>query len=127
MQWKPETWPLVGRLVGLAQRYGHDECGHYAAALTYYGLLSVFPLMLLALSVAGVVLSHAGKEEILSLIERLARGIPGLGPLIGKNISAVIRGSGIAAVVGVVGIVWGGTGAIAAARAASALRTGARW
>jgi YihY family inner membrane protein len=120
MQWKPETWPLVGRFVRLAQRYGRDECGHYAAALTYYGLLSVFPLMLLALSVAGIVLAHAGQREILSLIERLARGIPGLGPLIGKNISAVIRGRGIAAVIGVIGIIWGGTGAIAAARAALA-------
>jgi YihY family inner membrane protein len=117
---KPETWPFVGGLVRLAQRYGRDECGHYAAALTYYGLLSVFPLMLLALAVAGAVLSHAGHEEILSLIEQLARGIPGLGPLIGRNINAVIRGSGIAAVVGIVGIIWGGTGAIAATRAALA-------
>jgi membrane protein len=33
----------------------HDQLTHHAAALTYYGLMSLFPVVLLALSLLGVV------------------------------------------------------------------------
>jgi membrane protein len=39
--------------VSVATRYSADDCGSYAAALTYYVFLSIFPLLLVAASVLG--------------------------------------------------------------------------
>ena len=115
---KPDTWPAVRQILEIHRRYGKDSGPHFAAALTYYAILSVFPLLLLALALAGYVLADAGREDAARLADRLARDVPGLGPLIGRDVEAVIRRRGLAGLIGIAGIVWGGTGGIAATREA---------
>lgn len=115
---KPDTWPGVRQILDIQRRYGKDSGPHFAAALTFYAILSVFPLLLLALAVAGYVLADAGREDVARLAERLARDVPGLGPLIGRNVESIISRRGTAGLVGIAGIVWGGTGGIAATREA---------
>lgn len=90
-------------------RYGEDGGGYLAAALTYYGFLSIFPLLLLALAGVGFVLAGDLQAQR-QWAERLSESIPGLGPLIGENLRSIVEQRGGAGVIGLVGLVWSGTG-----------------
>jgi Virulence factor BrkB len=50
----------AGRWAGfgyaVVRKYGDDQAGHYAALLAYYTFLSVFPLLLVLVSVLGIAL-----------------------------------------------------------------------
>lgn len=86
-----------------------------AAALTYYAFVSIFPLLLLALSVIGFLLS--GNETAQrEWTTRLTGSIPGLGDLIARNIRAVVDGRATAGVVALFGLLWSGMGIVGAAR-----------
>jgi len=42
----------------VVKKYGDDQAGHQAALITYYGFLSLFPLLLVATSVIDLVAQH---------------------------------------------------------------------
>jgi YihY family inner membrane protein len=92
------------------RRFSAGEGSYLAANVTYYGFLSLFPLLLLALSVTGFVLAGdlAAQQRWAA---RLAATIPGIGPLIGRNLQAVVRHRAGSGVIGLAGLLWTGTGA----------------
>lgn len=91
-----------------------DDRGPYLAALiTYYAFLSLFPLLLLFFSIAGFLLQ--GNGELRHDIEQTAlKKLPGIGPHLHIE---TFHGSGPALVIGVLGTVYGGLGAMQAAQA----------
>ncbi|MBI2237542.1 MAG: YihY/virulence factor BrkB family protein [Actinobacteria bacterium] len=91
------------------RRASEDSVGTLAAALTYSAFLSLFPLVLLGLSAVGFLLAgdRAAQRE---WVDRLSGAIPGLGPLVGRNIEAVVDGRAGTGVVGLLGAVWTATG-----------------
>lgn len=95
--------------VSVHRRASEDSVGTLAAALTYAAFLSLFPLILLGLSVVGFLLSgdRATQRE---WVERLTGTIPGLGPLVGRNIGAVVDGRAGTGILGLLGVVWTATG-----------------
>src|SRR5438093_3768364 len=80
---------LVSGALWVNARYGEDGGGYLAAAMTYYGFLSLFPLILVALSAIGFVLAHDPSAQS-RWSSQLAGSVPGLGPLIGQNIDAIV-------------------------------------
>ena len=55
--WKKNTIPLFKRTF---TAFGNDECSRLAASLAYYAVFSIFPLMLLLISVLGFWLRFQG-------------------------------------------------------------------
>lgn len=107
--------PLVRLVRDVASRSGRENGGQMAAALTYYAFLSIFPLLLLALSVAGFALS--GNEVAQRRwVERLTSAIPGLGDLIERNLRAVVEGRTAGGILAALGLLWSGMGIVGAAR-----------
>jgi membrane protein len=106
--------PLVRRAMAVMQRFSEDDGNNMAAAIAYYGFLSLFPLLLLALSFIGFVLAGdiRGQSE---WVERLSEGIPGLGQIIGQNIRAVVEARGAVGLIALVGLAWTGAGIVTAA------------
>jgi YihY family inner membrane protein len=97
---------------GVIKKYGDDRGGYLAALIAYYGFLSVFPLLLVMVTVLGIVL--AGNHELQQKIVDSALGqFPIIGQQLEKNVSA-ITGNTVALVVGVVGSLWGAFGVTAA-------------
>jgi YihY family inner membrane protein len=96
------------------KKFGDDEAGKQAALIAYYGFFSLFPLMLVFVTVLGFVLgnnSHLKDEVVHSVISRF--------PVIGDQIKfGSLKGSGLALAVGIVGALWGGLGVVRAAQGA---------
>ncbi len=107
--------PPVDVARAVASRSGGDNGGQMAAALTYYAFVSLFPLLLLALSVIGFLLS--GNETAQrEWVTRLTASVPGLGSIIARNIRSVVDGRATAGVVALFGLLWTGMGMVGAAR-----------
>jgi YihY family inner membrane protein len=94
--------------VGVVKKFGDDEGGKHAALLAYYGFLSLFPLLLVFVTLLGYAL--AGDP---GLEQRIIRTAIAQFPVAGAQIRGSIRtieGSGVALLVGIVGTLWGGLG-----------------
>jgi YihY family inner membrane protein len=100
----------LGFPVAVVKKYGDDQGGHHAALLAYYGFFSLFPLLLVAVTVLGFLLQ--GDTE---LSDRIVNSAVGQFPVIGDDIGRAVeqgrlRGSGLALAVGVALALWGGLG-----------------
>jgi membrane protein len=99
---------IVARAFEVNDRFGADGGGYLAAAITYYAFFSLFPLLLLGASVAGFVLAGDPGAQ-LDLARKLAGSVPGLGPLLGDNVRALVDARGATGIVGLLGALWSGT------------------
>ncbi|MBK3575651.1 YihY/virulence factor BrkB family protein [Streptomyces sp. MBT65] len=106
------SWWAVLR--GTVKEFQNDELADRAAALTYYGVLSLFPALLVLVSLLGI----AGKsttQQVLDNIEKLAPS--SARNIIGDAVRQLHTTGGLGSVVAVVGIVvavWSASGYIAA-------------
>jgi YihY family inner membrane protein len=99
---------LLGFPFGVVKKYGDDQAGKHAALLAYYGFLSLFPLLLVFVTVLGYVLAN-DPELRQRVIDTLIEQFPVLGTQIQGSLRT-IQGSGIALVAGILGTLWGGLG-----------------
>lgn len=92
--------------------------GQYAAAITFFSFLALFPLLLLVAAVTGFVLhSHPGAEQ--TLYNHLTDNVPGpLGQTIKHSLQAAIASRTGIGVVGLVGVLLSGLGWIGNLRGA---------
>jgi YihY family inner membrane protein len=99
--------PWLGLPIAVVYKFTDDQGGYLAALITYYGFLSLFPLLLLAITVLGFLLSHDP-----SLRERILTSALRDFPLVGNQLGHIrtFRGSGAAVVVGLLGSAYGGLG-----------------
>ena len=104
------SWWGVLRRTG--KEFADDELPDRAAALTYYGMLALFPALLLLVSVLGLTGADA-TNQILGNLQKLA---PGQARTILHNAVEQLqrdRGvSGILAIVGLAGALWSASGYI---------------
>jgi membrane protein len=100
--------------LAVLRRAGEDRVGYLAATTTYYGFLSLFPLLLLAVSVLGFTLAGDPAAQA-EWAARLSGALPGLEGLVGRNIDAAIEARAAAGAIGLVGLLWSGLGATEAA------------
>jgi membrane protein len=110
-------WQLAKRSV---VSFYDDQCTHHAAALTYYALMSLFPTLLLAVSLLGLLGEFPATYE--AIINHLRKVVPAttLAPL-DTAVRAALRSKGTAAaglVLAVVTALYGTTGYLEAARRA---------
>ena len=96
------------------KKYGDDQAGNLAALLAYYGFFSVFPLLLVLVSVLGLVLRD-DQELQRRILESALRDFPVIGTQISRNIRG-ITGNSVALSIGIVGTLWGGLGVVRAAQ-----------
>jgi membrane protein len=84
--------------VAVLKKYGEDQGGQLAALMSYYGFLSMFPLLLVFVTILGFVL-----EGNPALKEQIVKGTLGKFPLIGDQLEHhSLSGSGAALAVGLV-------------------------
>jgi membrane protein len=97
-----------------------DQATHHAAALTYYALMSLFPTLLLGVSLLGLIGEYPGTYD--SIVSHLRDVVPAttLAP-IDDAVRAALKSKGTAAValaVSVLTVLYGATGYLEATRRA---------
>jgi membrane protein len=102
--------------LGLAvqKRYGADSAGYLTAVITYYAFFSLFPLLLLGLAVVGFILAGDPVAQG-DWVDSLTDTVPGLKPIIGENLDAIVDARAGVGIVALAGLLWTGTGLVEAA------------
>lgn len=90
------------------RKYSDDRGGYQCALITYYAFWSVFPLLLAAFTAATYIL--AGDQTAIGTVERHLGSYPIVGPAAKDLAGKSLKGSPIAIVVGVLGLLWGSQG-----------------
>ena len=103
-------------LVWTFQDFSKDNGTQWAAALSYYALMSIFPLMLAALSIAAAFVDV--NQAVSQGMELASSFLPSGQDTIRSTIQAVYASRGTASVVSILLLIWSGTGIFAVARQA---------
>jgi membrane protein len=109
----------LGVLKRTFTEFKEDNLTDWAAALTYYGVLAIFPALLALVSVLGLV----GESTTQSLIDNVEKAAPGPARDIAvsaiENLQKNSGAAGILFVVGLAGALWSASGYVAAFMRAS--------
>jgi membrane protein len=98
----------LGLPIAVAYKFLDDQGVYLAALIAYYGFLSLFPLLLLSVTILGFVLHHdPGLRE--RIVTSALSDFPVVGQQIRNDLTAY-RGSSLGLVVGIVGSLYGGLG-----------------
>jgi membrane protein len=101
------------------QQFKHDDVTDRAAALTYFGVLAIFPAALVLVSIVGLL----GPSAVQSLLDNLGKTTPGgVSTFLHDVVHQVQGGSGAASIGAIVGILvalWSASGYVAAFMRAS--------
>lgn len=115
---KPDNFqrrhPAFGFVIGVIKKYGDDQAGYKAALLTYYGYLSLFPLLLVATTVLQILAnSHIGLNT--DVLNAITGSSSVLGGQLSVHINSLHR-SGLALGIGLLFLLYGARGVAAAFR-----------
>ena len=98
--------------VAVIKKFGDDRASRLAALVSYYGFFSLFPLLLILVTVLGFVLS--GHDELRrQVMDAILRQFPELGRPIRDSLGS-LRGSGLGLLAGSAGLLWAGMGVMQA-------------
>ena len=110
-------WPLVDRVVRMQQHFVSVEAGQQAGAVTYFGFLSVFPILALAVFVVSWLsrIYEDAEETLATAINQVMPGLIGTGP--GQiSVEDIQRFTGLAGLLGLLGVLYAGLGWLRATR-----------
>ena len=94
---------------GVIKKYGDDNGGVLASNLAYSSFISIFPLLLILVTILDLIAKHdpSFKESVVK--DAVANQIPLIGQTLTNNVNAVQRSS-IGLIVGLLVLIWGVTG-----------------
>lgn len=116
---RTEHWrvrrPSVDHLLRTVQRYQLQSGDRLAAGLTYFAFLSFFPLIALAYALLGYVLAN-DQNALDALGKAVTEQFPGVADQL--DLAAIARAKATAGIIGLLGLLYAGLGAIDALRGA---------
>ncbi len=93
-------------IAAVVKKFGEDQAGNLAALIAYYGFVSLFPLLLVLVTILGFVLQGDPSEQ-----KRILDGALGEFPLISDQLRLhSLTGSGAGLAIGVLGSLLAGMG-----------------
>ena len=96
-------------LFGVVKKYGDDNGGVLAANLTYSCFMSLFPLLLVLVTILGLI--TAGDPTVRAkVLSAVGDQIPIIGHTLAGSVTALKRNSVIGLIIGLVGLIWGSIG-----------------
>lgn len=104
----------IGFPFAVIKKYGDDTAGHQAALITYYGFLSLFPLLLVATSIIDIITVH---NDVLrdKLIINTTQYLPVIGAQLQSSINTNTK-TGVALAIGIIVTLYGARGIADAVR-----------
>ena len=102
----------VGFPYAVLKKFGEDKSGQLAALVAYYGFFSLFPLLLVLITLLAIVL-RSNPELQNRVLDTAVSQFPIIGDQIRQNISGIAR-SGVALIIGLASALWAGLAGIKA-------------
>jgi YihY family inner membrane protein len=96
-------------LFGVVKKYGDDNGGVLVANLCYSAFISLFPLLLILVTILGLIAS-VNAEFRQDALDAVANQVPIIGHQLTGSVTELRRSSVIGLIVGLVTLVWGATG-----------------
>ena len=96
------------------QQFGRDNVSDRAAALTYFGVLAIFPGLLVLVSILGLLGRHTTQRVLDNLHTLTPGGVNSFLDTVVKQVQGRHTAAGIAAVIGIVVALWSTSGYVAA-------------
>ena len=113
-----QRWTWLRHVVAAWHRMQDNNGNQYAAAITYFSFLALFPLLLLAVSVMGFVL-HSDPSAEHDFLFHLTDNVPGgLGETLKTSMQAAIDSRASLGIIGLLGVLLTGLGWVGNLRAA---------
>jgi membrane protein len=105
-----QRYPWLDHVVRAGQAYTSNNGDHYAAGITYFSVLSLVPLLMIAFAVAAFVL--AGNQALLTELKtQIAQAAPpGLGRTLSSVIDQAIESRSSVGVLGLLAALYSGLG-----------------
>jgi membrane protein len=102
--------PWLDHLLRAQESFTEHYGNHYAAAITYFSVLSLFPLLMIAFAVAGFVL--VGNDALLTEMKNgITEAVPsGLGETINSVVDEAISSRGTVGILGLLAALYSGLG-----------------
>jgi membrane protein len=102
--------PWLDHVIRAYGQYKDNNGDHVAAAITYFSFLAIFPLVLLAASVAGYVLANNTDLQG-RLRDEIAQNVPGsLGKTFSDSVTSIIDHRGSIGIIALLGVAYAGLG-----------------
>jgi YihY family inner membrane protein len=95
---------------GVVKKYGDDNGGVLVSNLAYSAFISIFPLLLILVTILGLIASADPSFRESAVKNAVANQIPLLGETLTSNVNALQRSSTIGLIVGLVILIYGVTG-----------------
>ena len=107
-----QTHRWLGFPVAVIYKFGDDQGLYLAALITYYGFLSLFPMLLLLVTILGFVI-HGDPHLQAKIVDSALVDFPVIGTQLRGNLHA-LSGNGFGLAVGILGTLYGCLGAAGA-------------
>jgi YihY family inner membrane protein len=102
--------PWIAFPYAVLKKFGDDQAGNLAALVAYYGFFSLFPLMLVFVTILGMALRGNTRLQDTLVNSALAK-FPVIGTQISQNVHS-LTGSGLTLAIGIVVTLWAGLGVL---------------
>lgn len=101
--------PFIGLPYAIIKKYGDDNGGYQAALITYYGFLSIFPLLLVVLTIIQL-LFHNNQHVRAEVSQSIGHFFPGIGTALQNSVHTK-SGTGLGLAIGLIVTIYGSRGA----------------
>ena len=103
---------VLGVVVATWKKFGDDQAGNLAALIAYYGFASLFPLLLVGVTIVDLVAKNNAhlRQQLLSALGKY----PVIGPQLHASATHGLTKTGVALVIGIVLTLYAGLGVAAA-------------
>jgi membrane protein len=105
---RQQASPRLSFLAAVIKKFGDDQAGQLAALIAYYGFFSLFPLLLVFVTVLGFVLQGDASAQSSVLHSTLSQ-FPIIGTQLQKNVGS-LEGNGLSLAIGLIGSLLAGLG-----------------
>ncbi|HET6500128.1 MAG TPA: YhjD/YihY/BrkB family envelope integrity protein [Amycolatopsis sp.] len=103
-------YPWLDHVIRANEAFGEHYGNHYAAAITYFSVLSLFPLLMIGFSVAGFVLA-SNPAALMDLRDAIVRAAPaGLGDLFARLVDSALGAKNTTGIFGLLLALYAGLG-----------------
>lgn len=98
------SFAVVRVFVGTIEELGRDDASHLAAGVAYFATLSLFPLLLGFISLAGLFLPSESVQQ--AIITFMQRNLPISPDIVVKNIESIIAARGVLGIFSILALIW---------------------